>query len=507
MRHARLAVAVLALVLVGTGQSQATDVLIGGKSLRIEARNPTRRTFAFRSTVESGIGSPFVDPTAGTGATLRVFVSNAAGQCSAEADLFPVYWTPIGGDGAAKGWRYRDQSGSQLGIQSVKFQRRKNGGQIKVKARGAFPCGLESPQQGPVHVELRVNGTRYCAEFGGNVAKNGTGSFRASDAPPPLACLPNGVTVASLNVLHGIFCPPETNGCRRADRIELLRQFVVDRGCPDVLAFQEVFSLAASNENADALLQAITNTCPEPYFAAYHGENPFDDEMIFSRYPILAQETHHLLGPLRNVLRVRIDHPIGPLDVYATHLASGSDLATNPCAGTFGPCPPECIATGAATVRQCQAVQMAQYIDATHDVQAPALAVGDFNEEPSTFVYNQFASRGWIDSHLAAGLPECDAMTGIGCTSGRIDDALTDLENPAFNVGERIDYIWLIPSGPASFCSAQVEPTGDPDLDGVATRLFADVPNPFSPTCGPAPDPICWSSDHTGNQADVNCIF
>ena len=55
--------------------------------------------------------------------------------------------------------------------------------------------------------------------------------------------------------------------------------------------------------------------------------------------------------------------------------------------------------------------------------------------------------------------------------------------------------------------AGDIEAAGDPDGDGVATRLFADEPNPFSPSCGAAPDPICWSSDHTGVQADVNCLF
>jgi len=39
----------------------------------------------------------------------------------------------------------------------------------------------------------------------------------------------------------------------------------------------------------------------------------------------------------------------------------------------------------------------------------------------------------------------------------------------------------------------------------VATRIFADDPNPFAPTCGPAPDAICWPSDHEGAQVDLNC--
>ena len=499
--RASLSLTVGALVAV----AGAADVPIAGKSLGMGARNARRHTFSFRSAADPAIAPPFVDPTAG--AALRLFVSSGPGQCHAEIPLPPGFWTPIRGDGAQEGWRYRDASASAQGVRSITIDRRKSGGQIRVSARGAFPCTLEAAQSGPVHVELRLSALRYCARFGGTIRANEAGMYRAICAPAPAVCLPSGVTIASLNVLHGIFCPRETSGCRRTDRLELLRQFVVARGCPDVLAFQEVFNLGGTNENALSLAALLTNACPAPYVSVYHNANPFDDEMIFSRYPILAEETHDLFGPLRNVLRVRIDHPIGALDVYATHLASGSDLATSPCEGTFGPCPPECSGAGAATVRQCQAVQMAAVIDATHDVPAPALAVGDFNEEPGSFVYDLFADHGWIDTYLQAEFPECDPMTGVGCTSGRIDDALTDMESQALGQVERIDYVWLVPRTAGSICTGDVEPPGDPDGDGVATRLFAEEPNPFAMPCGPSPDAICWPSDHTGVQADVNCLF
>jgi endonuclease/exonuclease/phosphatase family metal-dependent hydrolase len=227
--------------------------------------------------------------------------------------------------------------------------------------------------------------------------------------------------------------------------------------------------------------------------------------MIFSRHPVLTHQTLDLLGILRNLLYVRIDHPVGPLDVYATHLASGGDLANSPCEGTFGPCPPECVAASAATVRDCQAVQVARHVETTHDVAAPALLVGDFNESPGSFVYQQFASRCWSDTTLAAGNPECVPATGVGCTSGRVDDDLSDLEDPALNQTERIDFVWLIPPATGSTCTAALDGPTDADGDGTATRLFADEPNPFAPACGPSPDPICWASDHTGVQADVNC--
>jgi hypothetical protein len=245
-------------------------------------------------------------------------VSNGVGQCHAEIVLPGSFWAPSGGDGTQKGWRYRDQSASAQGIRAVTISARKGGdktgGKITIKGRGAFPCGLEAPQAGPLAVELRVAATRWCASFGGVVRKNEVGHYRAVGAVAPAACLDHDVTIASLNVLHGIFCPPASTGCRRADRMALVRDFVVARGCPDVLAFQEVFDLAATNENAETLAALLTNACPAPYVHAYHNANPFDDEMIFSRYPILDEETHDLLGPLRNVLRVRIDHPPHYLD-------------------------------------------------------------------------------------------------------------------------------------------------------------------------------------------------
>jgi hypothetical protein len=161
---------------------------------------------------------------------------------------------------------------------------------------------------------------------------------------------------------------------------------------------------------------------------------------------------------------------------------------------------------GAVTVRDCQAVQTARMVEELHDVDAPAVVLGDFNNPPGLFIYNQFVGRGWSDAYLAAGNPECDPMTGIGCTSGREDAALTDLESPALNVDERIDYAFVVPPGPGSTCAGTLDTGADADGDGTATRLFADVPNPFAPACGPAPDPICWPSDHDGVQVDINCM-
>jgi hypothetical protein len=144
--------------------------------------------------------------------------------------------------------------------------------------------------------------------------------------------------------------------------------------------------------------------------------------------------------------------------VFSTHLSSSSDFATSPC-GTFEPCPAECTAAGASTVRQCQAVQLAHYVAAAHDVDPAAFVVGDFNAQPGSFEYDQFVTGlGATDTFLAAGNAECVPAT--------------------------------------SSCSDTLDSPADADGDGVGTRLFAAAPNPFA-ACGPVPDPVCWVSDHS----------
>src|SRR4030095_7728349 len=105
-------------------------------------------------------------------------------------------------------------------------------------------------------------------------------------------------------------------------------------------------------------------------------------------------------------------------------------------------CPAECVAAGAATVRQCQAVQLANHVAVAHDVDPPAFILGDFNATPGSFEYDQLAtSLGATDTFVAAGNAECVPATGVGCTSGRIDDALTDLEATALGGGDGLDFV------------------------------------------------------------------
>jgi len=499
----------LTVSLAGVWLSVATasaglDVPVPGKVLKLRAGTaPGDRVLVFRSQVAAALQGPFSDPTAG--ATLHLFASNGSGQCRGALDLPAQNWQPIGKDGTNKGWRYLDKSAAN-GIKRLVLRRRGDGGRLTLKGVGAaLPCDLSAAAQAlPIAVELEIGATRYCASFGGAVKKNAAGIFRARDAAAPTACLDRDVSAANLNILHGIFCPSATSYCRGAERIALLGQWMVARGCPDVVALQEVFDGVAGGSNAALIASQLTSVCPFPYTPVYVRTNGVDDSFILSRYPTLDSEVAPLHGPLRNLLYARLAHPVGPIDVVSTHLASGSDAGSSPCA-VFGSCPQACLDAGAVTVRDCQAVQVAEYLEGRHDVDTPALLMGDFNAEPGTFVYDQYTDRGWIDTTLAAGNSECDPFTGLGCTSGRIDDELTDMESTELNVDRRIDFIFVIPPSGAASCAGVLDTPADSDGDGVATRLFADLPNPFGVPCGTAPAPICWPSDHTGVQADLNC--
>jgi endonuclease/exonuclease/phosphatase family metal-dependent hydrolase len=483
--HRLVALLVLALPALGF----ALDVPLAGHKLGL--RGSARRS-ATITIKDAALTAPFPDPT--LGASLVVNAGAGAGQCHAEITLDPGAWQPIRGDGPTRGWRYTVPAPGTQGVRRIVLRP----GLLTVKARGpSWPCDLSAAtQREPVSVVLRVASTRFCAAFG-PATRNTSGRFAARSSPAPAACPESDVTAAFLNILHGIFCPAPTAGCRRSERIDLLFQWVAEAGCPDIVTLTEV------NTASVPLIDAhLATACPFTYQKVFVPVFGVDDHMLLTRYPAAAIESQLLYKDFRHVLFVRVDHPIGPLDVFTTHLASGSDGANNPCAGD---CPPECIAAGATTVRECQGVQIGDQVALRHDVATPALVGGDFNVTPTSFVYTHLIGRGFTDPYLTAGNPECNPGTGVGCTSGREDEDLIDLESPASNEGARIDYFFLVPPGPGSLCTAAIDSGADADGDGTATRIFADDPNPFAPTCGPAPDAICWPSDHEGAQVDLNC--
>src|SRR5262245_45049373 len=454
---------IVALASLVPGWVDAADRPVGGKLLRLSAPsgNPAARSLTFRTTSDPSIASPFGDPT--TGASLFMFSSNQSGGCRLDVTLPPANWSAIGGD-PAKGWRYVDETGSAGGVRKVVVKRGGKGGQIKIKAKGSsLPCAATASQNTPFEVSLRLGSERYCAAFGGTVARNEVGKFQAKDSRAPLTCAGGDVRVATLNVLHGLFCPAATVNCRLSDRIALLGQWILDRKCPDVIALQEVWSSSPGVDVLSNVQTQLVGICPDDYRVAFQQTFAADDSLILSRYAVVSNQSVDLYGPFRYAQHARLDHPIGLLDVFSTHLASGGDLATSPC-GTFEACPAECVAAGAATVRQCQAVQLANHVAVAHDVDPPAFILGDFNAQPGSFEYDALVTgAGAADTFLAAGNAECIPATGVGCTSGRIDDALTDLEATALGVSARIDFAFVIAPGGSSACSGALDWPADAD--------------------------------------------
>jgi len=300
--------------------------------------------------------------------------------------------------------------------------------------------------------------------------------------------------VVSLNVLHGVTCPPETAFCRLADRIDLLFDLLVEAGCPEIVLLQEVLGPVVP-----LIEERAASRCPFPYHVLIPvgGQN-----FTLSRYPVLASNFDSLHGGIRLVAHNRIDHPLGAIDVFNTHLAAGVDRGPAPCGEN---CPAECVAAGAVSNRDCQAVQLAAAVAARHDLATPAVLAGDFNSPPDTFVYRYLTDQGYIDSFLAADNDECDPATADGCTCCRPDEELSGMESPANTTDRRIDYMFVIPPRGTASCDFRVDSRRDRDGDGFATRIFADEANPFATQCGPLPDPICWPSDHEGMQLDLNC--
>jgi len=353
------------------------------------------------------------------------------------------------------------------------------------------------------------------------------------------------ITVANLNILHGFACDPpvpdDGDQCRVKDRIALLVEHLIAAGCPDIVTLQENVTERFVGLTPPVVVGPLTNTvalirkhlpvlaaaCGFRYQVVFDPEGAtrpppaelgrgIDEELILTRYPVLHAEVFPLYSPLapfffRHVLFARIAHKIEPVDVFTTHLAADADFGAERCGVNVLPppvsspsCPDACEADD--TVRECQAKQMAHFIELQHDIPGAGFITGDINADAQSPVYDQFVSRGWLDSHLAAGNAECDPNTGLNCTAGREDQDLSDLEDPALNQRQRIDFIFVIePDEHGSQCQGDIDPSEDYDRDGFSTGLFAAEPNPFAPACGPAPLPVCWASDHSGTQLDLNC--
>jgi endonuclease/exonuclease/phosphatase family metal-dependent hydrolase len=308
----------------------------------------------------------------------------------------------------------------------------------------------------------------------------GTGPAGAEPGAPD-------VHIVNLNLLHGTFCPPETNGCQAPDRVELLARQLEDAGCPDVVGLQEI------NLNLAKLLDARRDTiCRGDYKVLFGGKpKSLDTERVLTTLPVKSTKVIKLKGGFRTASRAVLGSPLGPLVLVVTH--QDGDPET-PGVTTCQTCIPPCQKD--ASVFQCQTDAAATLADETGGTKAIRVLMGDFNVTSASARYQGLISAGWIDTHLAAGNAECDPATGTNCTSGRDDKSIEALKDPAARESERIDFIFV---KPPPRCTAAFDPVTDDDGDFFGTGLFKATP------AVDGPGGLVWSSDHTGVSADLTC--
>ncbi len=281
------------------------------------------------------------------------------------------------------------------------------------------------------------------------------------------------VRVVNQNLLHGTACPAGSNRCDLPGRVALFLRQLERARCPEIVAIEE------GNDRTVTELRRGLDRCG--YELVYDDTDQSQDrEIVLTTLRVRGSERLRLAGPLRTAYRVRLGSDVGPVDLVATHLASSSD--DRPCDRST--CPPPCRVTD--SVNTCQARQIVQTLaEDPPSARTVTIVTGDLNAEPDEPTIAALTDAGLVDTHLVIGNAECDPATGAECTSGRVDDSLVDMTNPASKQTERIDYVFL---RPIERCTI-VRPTG----------VFAAA---GGPTRG---DALVFPADHSAVEATVRC--
>ncbi|MEX2255525.1 MAG: endonuclease/exonuclease/phosphatase family protein [Acidimicrobiia bacterium] len=308
-------------------------------------------------------------------------------------------------------------------------------------------------------------------------------------APPAAAAGDgDGVRIVNLNLLHGVFCPAETDGCLAPDRVDLLMRQLEDADCPEVVGLQEINAVLAK-----LLAKAVPKTCDGDYEIVPSGKpTTLDTERVLTTLPITSTKVEKLVGGFRTATRVVMKSSIGPLVLVVTH--QEGDPEGKPPGPPCRNCPPPC-KEQQAPIFVCQTVAAAALADDAGGSKAVRVLMGDFNVTPASARYQGLIAAGWVDTYTLAGNAECDASTSEGCTAGRDDKTLESLQDPTKRQAERIDFIFV--KSPASCEQPQTDTASDDD--GVGTGLWNDEPTVDGP------GGLAWTSDHTGVSADISC--
>ena len=285
------------------------------------------------------------------------------------------------------------------------------------------------------------------------------------------------VRVVTLNLLHGLFCPPETDACRAPDRVRIFTELVEAADCPDLVGLQEI---GARLE--ELLPPAVETLCDGDYAIVWRAAEPaIDRQMVLTRLPIVEQGYLDIANFPWEAYWVRVDSAQGPADFLTAHFASS---ANNP-ACTPDLCPAIC--PGGVITNECHAIEVVDFLDRRRAGAAMSIASGDLNAAPDSPTVATLLDAGFVDAWLEAGNPECDPATHAGCTGGGGQPepfvGMDTAEGPGFD--ERIDYV-------------MVRPADDCEL-GVEAEAFAAEPR-AEPLNG-----LWWAADHAGVLAELTC--
>ncbi len=295
-----------------------------------------------------------------------------------------------------------------------------------------------------------------------------------SSGKPAAATTTATVRIVNQNLLHGTACPPDTNRCDLPHRVALFLRQLERAKCPEIVAIEE-----GNRQTVTELRKGLPGSCS--YQLVYDDDPGQDREIVLTSKRVLASERNRLAGPLRTAYWVRIATAAGPVDLVATHLASGSD--NRPC--DRATCSPPCLV--ADTLNACQGRQAAALLRKVRTSHSIAVLAGDLNAKPNEPTISDLVSAGLVDTHRAIGNAECKPATGAQCTSGRIDDSLVDMRNLASHQNERIDYVLV---APVARCRV-VRPTG----------IFASRGGPTSDLL----NGIVFPADHSAVIATISC--
>jgi endonuclease/exonuclease/phosphatase family metal-dependent hydrolase len=294
-----------------------------------------------------------------------------------------------------------------------------------------------------------------------------------TDVPPVST---DSVRAVTLNQLHGLTCTVATDACNAPVRVELLYDQLEAAGCPELVGLQEI----GARQGA-IIPNTLDQVCGGEYELAWEGEDSQDRNLILTRLPIIDQDYLDLAAFPWSAYWVQVESPaLGPVDFLTTHFAS----STNDPDCTPEICPPVCPA--GIRANQCNALEVVDFLAQTSPATVTIVG-GDLNAVPGEPTIQTFLDAAYLDAWLAAGNPECDAATGVGCTGGPTgeDTDLDGLDNPDRIMTERIDYL-LVRPGPDCTPSLEVVGFADQALAEPVSDLF-------------------WVSDHTGLLGTVRC--